>query len=432
MRFSRMNFAWAVSIALSVAVCGCSPWRHAIPASCIQPNVFDRPRGDKQPIDFTQLRQEPPPVYQLGARDVLGIYVEGVLGKIDDAPPVYYPERGDAPPGIGFPIPIREDGTVSLPLVPPIDVAGLSVAQAEDEIRKAYTVDQKILQPGRDRIIVTLMRPRTYNVLVVREDTANIQSNYNTSYLTQRGGMYEPLKIGISKSIQLPAYENDVLHALAESGGLPGVEAKNELRILKGAFRDAQERDHYLRTLEYPLARAEVLNTGRKVQRIPLRVGPGDPPLKINPNDIILENGDIVFIESRDSEVFYTGGLLRGGQFPVPRDYDLDVLGAIAMSGGSVAAAIGSGAGTQVGGGRNSSGWLIPPSRVVVLRNVNGEQTAIKLSLKRALVCPEDRILVQPNDFILLEYTPMELIVNILLNNVNLNVDVNDVWRSGR
>ena len=35
--------------------------------------------------------------------------------------------------------------------------------------------------------------------------------------------------------------------------------------------------------------------------------------IDIKKEDIILHDGDIVFIESRDTEVFFTGGLLGGG-----------------------------------------------------------------------------------------------------------------------
>jgi len=416
---------------LAVTGAGCSSVaRTAIPASCVQPNTLDHPRGDKQPIDFSLLRQDPPAVYQLGARDVLGIYVEGVLGKVDETPPVYFPQSSDRgeslPPALGFPVPVREDGTIALPLAPPIEVAGLTVAQAEDEIRKAYTVRQRILQPGRDRILVTLMKKRTYNVLVVREDTGNQQSSSAQQAVLQRRGMLEPLRLGVTRSIDLPAYENDVLHALAESGGLPGVDAKNEIRIMRGAFRTGSERDQYLRTLEDPLTRAEVMATGRRIQRIPLRVGPGDPPLSLTQDDIILGTGDIVFIESRDEEVFYTGGLLAGGQFPLPRDHDLDVLGAIAMSGGSIAAAAGSTGGAQ--GVRGGVGTIFPPTRVIVLRSVNGQQVAIRLSTKTAMLNPQERILVQPNDFILLEYTDFEAAANFVISTFTLNINVNQLF----
>ena len=41
-----------------------------------------------------------------------------------------------------------------------------------------------------------------------------------------------------------------------------------------------------------------------------------DEHTQLSEEDVILEDGDIVFIESRDTEVFYTGGLLgvRGGE----------------------------------------------------------------------------------------------------------------------
>lgn len=195
-----------------------------------------------------------------------------------------------------------------------------------------------------------------------------------------------------------------------------------------GAFRSAEERDEFLRTLQDPVTWDEVQATGRKIQRIPLRAGPLDPPLNLTEDDIILNSGDIVFIESRDEEVFYTGGLLSGGQFPLPRDFDLDVLGAIAMSGGSIAAAAGGGG---VQGGRGGSGGgaggIFPPTRVIVLRNVNGQQVAIKLNLKTAMLNPEERILVQPNDFIILEYTPFEMVLNILVNNTLLSLDLNQI-----
>ncbi len=67
--------------------------------------------------------------------------------------------------------------------------------------------------------------------------------------------------------------------------------------------------------------------------KIPVRIGPGENP-NLTEADITLYDGDIVFIESRETEVFYTGGLLGGGQYTLPRDYDLHVLEAIAVAQG--------------------------------------------------------------------------------------------------
>eukprot|EP00913_Durusdinium_trenchii_P028315 g26543.t1 len=69
---------------------------------------------------------------------------------------------------------------------------------------------------------------------------------------------------------------------------------------------------------------------GANVVRIPLRLIPGEMPA-ITEEDITLYDGDVVLIESRESDVFFTGGLLGGGRFTLPRDQDLDVLQALAI-----------------------------------------------------------------------------------------------------
>jgi len=205
---------------------------------------------------------------------------------------------------------------------------------------------------------------------------------------------------------------------------MPGVDSKNQITILRGAAKNPSLQDQYQRSVSDPVTRALLFASGA-VTKIPLRLGPGDPPLAFKPEDILLNTGDIVFIESRSAEVFYTGGLLPGKQIPVPRDYDLDVLGAIAMAGGQIAAGAGA---NPINGNRASVGSLFPPTRVVVIRNVDGQMKSFKLSLRTAVTNPQERILIQPNDFVMLEYTEFELFMNIMLNNVNLNFSLNELF----
>ena len=122
----------------------------------------------------------------------------------------------------------------------------------------------------------------------------------------------------MTRQVSLPAYENDVLHALSESGGLPGNEAKSEVIILRGASNNPKIQDQAQRAMEDPLTCAQLFASSPSVTRIPLRMGPHDPPVQVSQDDIILHTGDIIFVQSRESEVFYTGGLLHGGQFPIP------------------------------------------------------------------------------------------------------------------
>ena len=68
---------------------------------------------------------------------------------------------------------VREDGTISLPLVRPMNVRGMTIAQVEDMVRRTYTVDQQILETGHERILVSLQKPRTFKVTVLRQEGSN-------------------------------------------------------------------------------------------------------------------------------------------------------------------------------------------------------------------------------------------------------------------
>ena len=225
----------------------------------------------------------------------------------------------------------------------------------------------------------------------------------------------EPMKAGFASALELPAYQNDVLHALVNSGGLPGVTAKNEVTILRGVFKNPEEMKKLAIQLQDAKQRGAIVAQLPAVTKIPLRIPIGLDPPDLKPEDIILGDGDVVLIQSRASEVFYTGGLLKGGQFQLPRDYDLDVLGAIAMAGGSIGSAAG-GTATSSGVVVGRGGGIFPPTSVTVVRFENGQQTPIHIDLKQALVNPRERVLIQPNDFILLEYTTPQLIGNLIIN----------------
>lgn len=418
-RFPREHIIALVVMASTMS--GCSAFRDTVPAYCVGDGYYDL-RSEKEPINFLQLRQEQPDAYLLGPKDILGIYIEGVLGTKDEPPPVHFPEKGDdMPPAIGYPMPIRDDGTVSLPLVEAIDVDGLTLAQAEHKIRNVY-IKEKILRPDRDRIIVTLMKPRTYHVLVVREDEVSPGQFVARAGQTLAESLaLQSMKRGMTHAVELRAYENDVLHALSETGGLPGNDALNEVIVLRSAFSSPDERDRLHDSLNDPSQHEELMNRPNVI-KIPLRVGPQDPVVQLSKQDIILNDGDIIFVRSRETEVFYTGGLLPSGQFPIPRDYDIDVLQAMAMAGGNVGSAAGA---TEQAFRASGMGAIFPPTRALVLREMCGEQVAIEVNLKRAMVDPSERVLIQPGDFIVLEYRPHELILNIVVSTFRVNAFLN-------
>src|SRR5262249_29888634 len=145
----------------------------------------------------------------------------------------------------------------------------------------------------------------------------------------------------------------------------------------------------------------------RQIIRIPLRQ-PAGAPLPFSPEDVVLHSGDVVFLEARDEEVFYTGGLLLPGEYVLPRDKHLDVVEAVSRFRGPLF--------NGAFGGSNLSGRLMqegignpsPSLLTVVRRTPGGGQVPIVVDLREALRHPEERILVRPGDLLLLQEKPGE------------------------
>lgn len=682
---------------------GCAAFRPVpgVPARYLPTEMKVGDRSNRRTIDLSLLRQSPPldpvtgnVVHRIDAGDVLGVYVEGFVGKPTDPPPVYFPTNNDAPPSFGLPHPVREDGTISLPFVGSVNLRGMTLGQAEERVRQAYLSPKELIRPDHHRVQVNLQRPRQYRVLVIRQDSRNEpQSN---AFLGQLN--IGVVKRGTGKVVNLPAYSNDVLNALTATDGLPGLDAENAVYVIRrrgnsmGGALDprwptdldpmqlirsstkidepiirgqSMDRDSgYLHTpyalngryaappqnrsagqgspwqqgsagqgspgqgmdqfansnpnfeqqqpleppsvwpdrasvtpiafdpsaasaaagmsapnpaaaqygpqpgagyygqpyaggwggsptplsanpgygpadypatnatatppapglsaypvpphsapptgsygtpqpygppaggypaqpnsampggafpdgtmpggpaMNGPMANSPVTNgpmingpvmggpapgspvpngplpngappgsqpwgpdpgpatmpfptgpagdldpghgiggggflDGRHVVRIPIRLGPGETA-DIRPEDVMLNDGDIVFIESRDTEVFYTGGLLGGGQYTLPRDYDLDILQALslAQSRGVM------GSSRSVGGiSALNNDVSISPSTAIVLRKLpDGGEIPVRVDLYRARTDLAERIVIQPGDYILLQYTPLEAI----------------------
>jgi len=388
-----------------------------IPAERLPPQFLAEPQADKVPIDVSRLRQPKPAYYQMDKGDVLGVFIEGVLGTVDEAPPVVMPEQGsDLPPAIGFPVPVREDGTISLPLVKPIPVRGLNIQQVEQLVSRTYRDGEKPLLTDDARIIVTLMRERTYRVFVVRQDNSTSFFNPQFGGGGQGGGQGAVSNRSDFSSrgfvLQMPAYKNDVLNALSQSGGMPGVNAESEIRVLRGdrvsqANRDREINEFYRShsAEEFPYSVLPAVSDESNVLKIPTRLNPGEQP-QIRTEDIILKDGDILYVDSRETDFYYTGGLLRGGEFLIPRDYDLDVIGAMSVAGNSI------GTGNQIGQfGSGVQG--VPPTELIVLRRLPGkQQVAIRIDVNRAINNPRSRILVMAGDTLILRFKPQEELVN--------------------
>ncbi len=391
------------------------------PACCLPVDCLVYPKRNLVSIDYAKLAQPKPGAYRVDSGDVLGVFVEGILpytppDQVPPLPPVQFRDSKDgsaaAPPALGYPVLVQENGQITLPSIGRIYVVGLSLEEITQKI-VAKCDSEGLSDKDRETIcVVTLINPRTYNITVIREDQASAPQEHQAN----------------GTVIALPAYRNDILNALMLTGGMPGLLAKNEIRIRRSpASLQILQKQMNLRggivtedsaeqQIEAPQGNVVPLADYISESVIPLRI-PAGTDLEILPEEVTLYEGDIVLISNRTSEVFYTGGLLPAGEHVLPRDYDIDVFEAMAIAGYSVGKSGRSGGGGGGGGGGGpaalaSMSGIFPTELFVMRRRADGTQYTIRVDLKSAMTNECERLLIAPGDHLFLRYKPREELAN--------------------
>ncbi|WP_437192647.1 polysaccharide biosynthesis/export family protein [Planctomicrobium sp. SH527] len=226
---------------------GCSALHpvRGVPAAYLPDQFIGPSRDNKRTIDLSLLVRTPPDQYRVEAGDVISVYVPRVLGvestdvnSVGISPPINMPSSIEDPPTVGYPIQVRDDHTISLPQIPPLQVRGMTLHEVEQAILKAYTVDHHILNPSEALVMVSLQRPRITRVLVVRQEATTSLSAPSGAGSVNIGTTGK----GTARTVTLKAYENDVLHALARAegvDGLPGLNAENVIYVIRRRARTA-------------------------------------------------------------------------------------------------------------------------------------------------------------------------------------------------
>jgi protein involved in polysaccharide export with SLBB domain len=371
-----------------------NPVADGIPVRRLPAEVLGRPKADLQPIPFTTLKQKELPAYLLDKGDTLAVVADDIMAPRGTSAPVTLPDAYNPQSAVGYPVPVNDNGTISLPGLPPISVKGKTLAEVEELIKDTASGKNggpELVKRDKARVTVQLLRKRIYNITVIREDTqpAPVQG--------VGGVILGTNKKGNGYTVPLKAGENDVLRALNATGGPPGLDAKNEIII-------------------------ERADATRGTTRIPLRIYP-EQQLDLCEADIILNEGDVVKIESRDTatEVFYVAGVAGSKPFSLPRDYDLNILEALLTAGAPVA----NGGFTQnsfIAQSVNTGLGTPSPSLLTVLRPVgNGRQIPIRVDLNVALTDPRERIRVQPGDILVMQERPGDAIARYGTQTFRLN-----------
>lgn len=437
------------------------------------------PKSEERALDLRLLGQTPPPEHLVSDGDILGIYIEGNNDVSVSEMPVRFPDDRNVAPAIGYPTPVRNGGVIRVPHVGVIHVSGLTVWQIEEKIRQMLTTGPTApMQPDKTQIHVSLMWKRAVNVMVVRQEEVS-----PTRLLAPSTGTDPDRRSG--QVVELPAFRNDVLNALLETGGLPNDQAENAVYIFKRRDRQlagqhglapndprnaqglfpmqqsstyqhfaaggVQQVNFESSNLQFsssvqPMmeqkpqqARLPPLLRGGHTEpllfadsqqppfvesacqtctpdsrhpnaiRIPLSLAEGEV-LPFSQNDVLLEDGDIVLVESREDEHFFTAGLLGGRQFSLPRNQDLDVIDAVLLADSYSRQ-------TQLNAPTRSIGGVsvlnrdvtVGASRVVIERKTaDGQTDRFRVNLYKAMRNPDQRIMIEPGDRLYLEYTAAE------------------------
>ena len=109
-------------VLVSLGFTGCITTGYkSIPVRRLHPEWLAHEKTHKIPIDFTLLRKDPPPTHIIQPRDIVGVYVQGVISGEEissggkELPQAVYPDVRSADlfaPSVGVPFPVRPDGTL--------------------------------------------------------------------------------------------------------------------------------------------------------------------------------------------------------------------------------------------------------------------------------------------------------------------------------
>ena len=409
--------------ALSFSGCGRALRKGSVTPQEVCEECLFPPRDLRVPIDYRYLEGPQPDEHYVDSEDVLGIYVADIIGEREELPNVAYPSfrQTGAPiePFVGHPITVETDGTIHLPYVEKIFVRNMSLSQVRDAIREAYSVQRSFIAEDRENIQVTLITPRSHRVHIFRQDT-----RYNVPGL-QQTTQFEISRRWAGSTLFLEPKDASVLSALLRTGGLPGIDARNEIWVMKGLSQDEVNEIHETPietnlkgNLPMMLAKHD-----SKLIRIPLR-HPAGSPLPFDLKDTLLGDGDVVFLPKREGDHFLTGGLLPPGRIPLERDRDIDVIEAIAKATGSTLGAPGGfRSPIQFNGG---PGNVFAPTELIVVRRTEADvQYKIRVDLQKAMDDPSERLRIIPGDLLVLRYRPHELAGNILLNLFDFGFNFN-------
>jgi protein involved in polysaccharide export with SLBB domain len=296
-----------------------------------------------------------------------------------------------------FPVRIASDGTVSLPLLSQrVRVSAMTVGEAEQAMRNAYRTAELIRRPQLTVKVLEYKKNKIYVIGAVK-----------------KAGMYElrpdhcdPLRaiaaaegvseeagtvVEIRRAIKGPWKKPPVVARSPErttstNQGVLGVAYMSEDESLK----NAQEPPKRLGVLRPPGA-FPIWAPDSSLPANPKKAAPDEQiirfdltsnDIRMRPDQLQLQNGDIVSVEKKKIRPFFvTGSVNKPGEFPMPTGRDIRVLEAVGMAGG-----------------------ILPtsdPNNALLIRRPEGKPPiVIRIELDRAGRYPQENLSLMEGDVI--------------------------------
>lgn len=279
-----------VALAIASATWGCTR-ANLYQAASLPPELMAPRHASLQDVDLSRLARTTSNSQVLYAGDEVEVTI--ATGLEERTPPAW---RGR----------VADDGSLTVPLVGTVQVAGLEITQAEQMIRSESIRRGKYVSPN---VTLTMTQRRTNKIAVL-------------------GAVEEP------STYELPAASSDLLTAIVQAGGLADDAGTIiEIRHPPGLVEEpvANNSNGYATELASMQGNRRMVRTPPRTIQVDLTKAS-----RSDFGDYSLTDGSTVMVMKRPKRFIHVIGLVnRSDQFEIPEDLEEPrLLDALAMAGG--------------------------------------------------------------------------------------------------
>lgn len=331
--------------------------------SNIAPATCRQKAENAQTLDLSKLATQYPSNELIGTGDVVEVTIAAGLGATE---------------AVIFPTRVGEDGTANIPVVGPVELAGMELSDAEGAIASVAVSRGLYRQP---HVTVTMKRRRLNRITVL-------------------GAVNKP---GV---VELPRDASDLLAAIVAAGNLSPtagthVEIRNPDKVTPSPSRNSD-----------PIARV----SGQTETNTPDAMTAGVGAKKTIQIDLVsavkegrgteyrLQDGAVINVERHDYQPLQVIGLVtKPGKFDFPVGKDIHVLDAIALAGG-----VSSKAANKI--------------YVIRQRPSNSDPAVVTVSMQKAKSNGQENLLLQPGDVVSVEQTAATVMLDTITQVIRFTI----------